>query len=127
MIINIVDSMLSVILVWILLPQYGITGYIITVYFTELINATLSITKLLCVTKVKFKLLNWLIKPILAVIVSTTAFCLILNKFDIFAQSKIEICFHIIVVSLIYFLILILLKSISVKEIKRSIYNFFKA
>lgn len=127
MVINIVDSMLSVILVWILLPQYGIMGYIITVYFTELINATLSITKLLCVTKVKFKLLNWLIKPILAIIASTTAFCLILNKFNIFAQSKTEIIFHIIVVSLVYLLILILIKAISANKIKKSIINFFKA
>jgi stage V sporulation protein B len=113
--------------VWILLPQYGIMGYIITVYFTELINATLSITKLLCVTKVKFKLLNWLIKPILAIIASTTAFCLILNKFNVFAQSKTEIIFHIIVVSLVYLLILILIKAISANKIKKSIINFFKA
>ena len=127
MIINIVDSMLSVVLVWILLPQYGIMGYIITVYFTELINATLSITKLLCVTKVKFKLFNWLIKPILAIIASTTSFCLLLNKFNIFAKSKVEICFHIVAISIVYLLILILLKSISPKKIKKSVYNFFKA
>ncbi len=127
MVINIVDSMLSVILVWILLPQYGIMGYIITVYFTELINATLSITKLLCVTKVKFKLFNWLIKPILAIIASTTVFCIMLNKLNIFAQSKTEIIFHVIIVSGIYFLILILIKSISAKEIKKSVHNFFKA
>ena len=127
MVINIVDSMLSVILVWILLPQYGIMGYIITVYFTEIINATLSITKLLCVTKMKVKLFNWLIKPIFSIIVSTTAFCLILNKLNLFAQSKIEIIFHIIVVSVIYFFGLILLRAISIKKLKKSIYNFIKA
>ena len=46
MVVNIADALLSVILVWTLLPGLGISGYIITVYFTEIINASLSITKL---------------------------------------------------------------------------------
>ncbi|MBE6534025.1 MAG: polysaccharide biosynthesis protein [Ruminococcaceae bacterium] len=127
MIINIVDALLSVILVWILLPRYGIMGYIITVYFTEMINATLSITKLLCVTGVKFKIFAWVGKPIISIIASTALTRFILYKFNSFAQNKFEIIIHIIIVTGIYFLFLLVSKSISLKQIKRSVINFIKA
>ena len=127
MIINILDALLSVILVWILLPRYGILGYIITVYFTELTNAILSITKLLCVTKTKFKIIDWLIKPLFSVIISTSAVSLVLSKLSLFAESKIEIALHILFIVIIYLLLLCLTKSISLKKLKKSIKNFIKA
>lgn len=127
MIINIVDALLSVILVWILLPKYGILGYIITVYFTELVNATLSITKLLCASKVKFKIFDWLVKPIFAIILTTTAVSTVMKHFKCFAQTKIAIILHISIIAGIYFFILILTKSIYPKKIKKSILNFLKA
>ena len=127
MVINIIDALFSVILVWILLPRYGIMGYIVTVYFTEIINATLSITKLLCVTKIKFKVFEWVFKPILAIIASTAATRFILFKINSFAQNKIEIFLHIIMVAVIYFLTLIITRSISIKQIRRSVINFIKA
>ena len=127
MIINIVDASLSVILVWILLPRYGIMGYIITIYFTEIINATLSITKLLCVTKMKFKIIDWVGKPIISIIASTAIIRFLLSKLEFFAQNKLDMIFHIIIISTIYLALLLLVKAISAKELKRSILNFFKA
>ena len=127
MVINIVDALLSVILVWILLPRYGILGYIITVYFTELINAALSITKLLCVTKFKFKLLDWLIKPLLAIIVSTATIRFILEKLGKFAENKLDIALHVVCAATIYLVLLLLVRAISLKQIKKSIVNFIKA
>lgn len=127
MIINIVDALLSVILVWILLPRYGIMGYIITVYFTELINAALSITKLLFVTKFKFKLFDWLIKPIFSIIVSMAIVRWLLAKLDVFAKNNIEVAVHVICAAAIYFALLLLLRAISLKQFKRSLVNFIKA
>lgn len=48
---NIVDSAISVILVWFLLPQFAVTGYIIMIYFTDIFNFTLSLRRLRIVTK----------------------------------------------------------------------------
>lgn len=126
MIVNIVDALLSVILVWLLLPRYGIIGYIITVYFTEIINATLSITKLLCVSKIKFKILEWLVKPMIAIIASTSIIRFLLYKIGAFAQTKLEIAAHVIAISILYFALLLLVRAISAKKIKRSVINFFK-
>ena len=127
MIINIVDALLSVILVWILLPRYGIMGYVITVYFTETVNATLSITKLILVSKIKFKIFDWLAKPLLSIILSCTAVSFILTELAVAEATKLAVTTHILAISAIYLLLLIFLRAVSVKRIKRSVVNFFKA
>lgn len=48
---NIMDSLLSVVLVWFLLPKYAVTGFIIMIYFTDLFNFTLSTRRLYIITK----------------------------------------------------------------------------
>ena len=127
MIINIVDALLSVILVWMLLPRYGIIGYIITVYFTETVNATLSITKLLYATKIKFKIFDWIVKPIMGIICATSATAFILYNLNTYAENRLEIALHIVIITVIYLTILILLKAISPKGIKKAIKNFLSA
>ena len=44
--VNIADSLVSVILVWYLLPRYGVAGYLFMVAFTELFNFAASILRL---------------------------------------------------------------------------------
>jgi stage V sporulation protein B len=48
---NIVDSAISVILVWFLLPRFAVPGYIVMIYFTDIFNFSLSIRRLRVVTK----------------------------------------------------------------------------
>ena len=71
MCVNIADAFISVILVAILLPKMGIYGYIVTVYFTELLNATLSITRLLSKSGVKTRAILWVSRALLCVIAAT--------------------------------------------------------
>ena len=68
--VNIVDSFLSVILVIVLLPRLGIVGYIVTVYFTELINAALSISRLLCISGARPSVKNIIVKSLICIILS---------------------------------------------------------
>jgi stage V sporulation protein B len=110
-----------------LLPRYGIIGYIITVYFTETVNATLSITKLLCATKIKFKIFDWIVKPIMGIICATSATAFILYNLNTYAENRLEIALHIVIITVIYLTILILLKAISPKGIKKAIKNFLSA
>ncbi len=127
MIINIVDASLSVILVWILLPRFGIMGYVITVYFTEIVNATLSITKLLIVTKTKVKIFDWIVKPMLCVIISTAVIRYILGSLNSFAQNRFDIFVHVALIGVIYLGLLFLLRAISPKQIKRSVVGFLRS
>ncbi len=126
MVVNIVDASLSVILVLILLPRFGIWGYIITVYFTETVNATLSITKLLLVSRAKPKIWEILVKPLACIILSTKLTHLILTRFCMFAVNTPELVIHICMISVLYILSLIICRAISPKKIMRSVKNFLR-
>jgi stage V sporulation protein B len=121
MLINVIDALLSVILVFMLLPRFGIYGFIITVYFTEIINATLSIVYLLRVCAVKIRIFEWIAKPLACVCISTSIFRYILSKCSIFAQTKGEAIVHVFVCGIIYLLFLVLIKVIDIKSVWKTI------
>jgi len=47
---SMLDSVLGVSLIFLLLPKYGIAGYVVSLYLTKLINLTLSVSKLMSVS-----------------------------------------------------------------------------
>ena len=77
--VNIVDSLISVLLIVILLPTFGISGYIGVIFITELINTSFSILKLLNVTEIKASITKWILKPIVSVILATVISRLLYN------------------------------------------------
>lgn len=127
MVVNIVDASLSVLLVWLLLPKMGINGYIVTVYFTEIVNATLSITKLLCVTGTGVRVFDWIVKPMASVIAATGIMRFILERSNIFATCRLELFLHVALTALIYFVILIACKAVSFKKIMRTVTGVLKS
>ncbi len=71
--INIADSAVSLVLVLLLLPRLGMDGYVIVLYVCELLNAALSISRLLAVTGLTVSVRRWILKPIVSVILATAA------------------------------------------------------
>ena len=69
--VNIIDSLISVILIFVLVPTLGINGYIAIIFITELTNTSLSIIRLLNKTEVKPKIVKWIFKPTACIITST--------------------------------------------------------
>lgn len=74
---NIVDAAVSVILVLILLPRYGIGGYVVVIYVCELLNAVLSMQKLFRTVRIGLKPFKNVIFPVLAAIGSVSVYALI--------------------------------------------------
>ncbi|MCI9626316.1 MAG: oligosaccharide flippase family protein [Clostridia bacterium] len=67
---NIIDSIMSVALVYLLLPLLGIHGYIIVLFASEMLNTTLSLNRLVKVVDFKIKFGAWFLKPALAISLS---------------------------------------------------------
>lgn len=65
--VNIIDALTSVILVMILVPKFGVNGYIFTIYFTEILNTTLSLARMIAITKPKLRILGHVFGPILCI------------------------------------------------------------
>lgn len=71
--VNIIDALTSVILVIILVPKFGVPGYIFTIYFTEILNTTLSLARMIAIVKPKLRLGGHVFGPILCVAGATFA------------------------------------------------------
>jgi len=64
--INIIDSIFTICLILTLIPKFGMLGYIILFFASEIFNAMLSIWTLLKTTACHFDFINWVAKPIIA-------------------------------------------------------------
>ena len=71
--VNVLDSALCLALVFVLVPKYGIDGFIALTMISELVNAALSIIRLLKVAPVKFNIFKWLFLPVASISAATFA------------------------------------------------------
>ena len=69
--INIIDASASLFLVFVLVPFFGIYGYMITVYFCEILNFILSFTRLIRISGFKPEILHSLIKSSVSAVISS--------------------------------------------------------
>ena len=112
MTVNIIDTLCSLIMVWILIPKMGIYGYITLIIVSEFFNSSASIYKLVKVTKMRFKPIKWFAIPVLAIVLSTHISGAINSIFCIGILPSIALSI------LLYFVLLRLAKSINQEEIK---------
>ena len=66
--INIFDTALCIGLLSLLLPAYGIRGYVAVFFASEVFNAFLSVYRLLKSTRFEIKILWWVIGPVIAIV-----------------------------------------------------------
>ena len=104
--INIADALLSVILVFFLVPRLGIHGYIVTIYVTELFNATLSILRLLRISSFRPKPLKIFLLPLISAIGAACTANVIFH-YIILPQSGMTLTVHIFSFIIIYAILLI--------------------
>ena len=116
--INVLDALISVIMVWILVPLFGIDGYLISIYVSELFNTVFSMTRLLYITKTPPKIFKWVLQPLFCIIVAThCARCLFLAIPMLNKASAIHATIHCIITALFYFGFLVLTKTVNREEL----------
>lgn len=111
--VNILDAGLSLILVLTLVPCSGIWGYVVCVYITETFNAALSISRMLSVTKIRFRF-SWAVIPGLSILLSCTGVRLLTSFMHIGFPNSVQIALTV----LIYVILLILFRSVSCSDIQ---------
>lgn len=99
--VNILDAALSVLIVLFLLPKIGIYGYIIEIFACELINASLSVMRLLQVMEVRLS--PWMVlKPLLSIFVATTLARFVFAVILPYAMDGWGLSAHILIIALLY-------------------------
>lgn len=110
---NLIDMSIRIFLILFLIPKKGINGFIIVLFIGTLLNSLLSINRLLKVTKLKFLLFDWIIKPSICISLSSY-----ITKF-LFNILKINslVFFEITLIICIYCILLFLLGAIKKDDI----------
>ena len=121
--VNIFDSLISVVLIFTLVPFFGIYGYVAIIFITEIFNVSMSIIRLLNKTEVKTDILGWIIKPTLSIIMATMLCRLLFSLppfdslFTLIGLGKISTGIEIFVCVLLYILFSKITGAISKDEI----------
>lgn len=103
---NIFDLFLTIILIYTLVPIYGIYGYLAIIAISEILNFTISLIQLYKVTKFKFDYISYVIVPTLLVLATKFLFDAIDNYIEYdagFVIFKILIFISIYIVLIISF------------------------
>ena len=66
--VNIIDAFISVLCVAVLVPQMGILACIVTIYVTEILNAALSIVRLLKITGYSPSVFALVLRPLFCIV-----------------------------------------------------------
>ena len=103
MTVNIIDAAFSVVGVLILIPRFGILGYVILISVSELINASASYYKLSEVSDVENSVVKVIFLPTVSAILSCFAVKILYTKlFYLSPENTLGLCVHIISVIMIY-------------------------
>jgi stage V sporulation protein B len=115
--VNIIDSLLSVALVWLLIPRTGISGYIATIYISELVNAGMSIVRLLNLGEMKAHIISWVAKPVLCIIGATCIGRIVYVFLPTSLESIASLVYLISIVIILYMMLLIAIGTIKKNEL----------
>ena len=127
--INIADAALSVLLVLLLIPNYGIFGYVITIYVSELFNTVCSITHLLLISRTPVRLCKWIYKPLFSIVCATWIIQVFLERCAWQIDSAaLSIVVHIVLVLLVYLALLRLTRAVEKEDVRwvKGLFSFPK-
>ena len=109
---NLIDMTVRISIINLLIPRLGIEGFILVLFTSTIFNFSLSMSRLLRVTKLDFSIVGWVIKPSFAIFISTFA---VKSLFNYFNMDRLIV--EGILASIIYIALLFLFKCISKKDI----------
>jgi len=62
---NILDLSVTTCFIYFLLPIYGISGYIISIFISELLNFSVSLLQMIKYAKIRINFIDWLLIPLI--------------------------------------------------------------
>ncbi len=116
--VNLFDSAMSVAVVFLLVPRIGMLGYVIEIIFCEIVNTSLSASRLIKLTSPRISVVKWIFIPLASVSVSIAVTKIVLTSLKMgSAHTTPLLVLHITVNVLIYCVLLRLFNCYSFHEI----------
>ena len=114
--VNIADTLTACLFALFLIPKIGIWGYIISIYATEILNTTLSLMKMMSISKIRVKVIHQVAMPILCVVGATNLSRLILYCVSLPVSDVAALALGISLTAVIYVILLNLTRTIGKDE-----------
>lgn len=119
---NILDLSVTTCFIYFLLPVLGIKGYVLSIFFSEVLNFSISLFQLFKYSKIKPNLIDWIVVPFAC---SLVAYFIITVFHFTFVNLIVNLVFNILLFILIYIIAFFILNHILAKKTKRFINYFF--
>lgn len=109
---SVADSIMRIALIAIVLPKFGMNGFLVVMLISNLLTSFLNVQRLFKVTKIKFNTYAWVVKPCVAL-----GFCVVLKRFVLYpmigeqSSQLIWVIIGIAIISATYMAILWLIKG----------------
>ena len=115
--VNIADALASVVMVWLLLPRMGLSGYVLTIYVTETLNTTLSLARMLRKSGMAVNLKSMVFGPLLCVVGATCGIRVIGYLLHLPApDTTLGLTLMICATALLYILLAVMTKTVGRRE-----------
>ncbi len=116
--VNLFDSLMSVGIVFLLVPKIGMLGYVIEIIFCEIVNTALSISRLMKLTSPRIRIVKWIALPMISISASVFVSRALLTLFGMpRAIGALSLTVHITLGVFVYSILLRLLGCYTFREI----------
>ena len=123
--VNLIDAALSCVLVLILVPKFGINGYVAIIIIMECLNFGLSAVRLIKISSLRPRLVKWLVRPLLCVVAATLASYFLFSFIEI-PIAWLSLAVHLAVSIGLYIIILSVTQTVDAED-KKWIKSIFKS
>ena len=113
---NILDLTVTTCFIYFFLPIIGVTGYVISIFISELLNFTVSLFQLIKYAKLRIDLIDWIIIPIICCFVAF--FILNFAAFS-FTNIIVNLILNIVLFIVLYFITFCCLNYLKLKYQKK--------
>lgn len=110
---NILDLFMSITFIYFFIPIFSLKAYLASIYLSEILNGSISIYLLLRKTKIKFNIIDWILKPVGVALISRYLLYIFYSIFNLHAIIP-----KIIIYIIIFIFTLFVTKTITLKDIK---------
>ncbi len=114
--VNIADTLTACIFALTLIPRLGIWGYVISIYATEILNTTLSLVKMISVSRIKPRIFHQVIMPVVCIIGATQLSRLLLYLSPFEFNEVLSLVFSIILTVVLYILLALITRTLDKDE-----------
>lgn len=97
---SVIDSLFRIACIFAAVPKFGMAGFLGMMVVSNLFTCTMNVSRLMRVSKAKFDVINWLVKPVLFIMIASAVTYAVLSALNVSLMIRSLLC--VTLISVIY-------------------------